>query len=199
MPANKREDHSASPDMSRVPEVPSGTTFEAQDAGCAHNLQLPPVVSSSVRPYVVANQAQLAPGLYFGSSPRKYRLSAFGQRHVRADLLTPPLSRFPSRLASAMATATDHATSPTTTKTVTNGRATTPQIPNNINTDGQKFQQNQSIAPAKLGRMDEHLDGADPGMDNVESGGLPPMDIRGKPGYSSHRLIDVMLIHYRPR
>lgn len=199
MPAIKREDHPVSPDLSRVPEIPRGTPLEAQDVGCPHNVQLPPVISSSVRPYVVANQAHLAHGLYFGSSPRKYRLSAFGQRHDRAGLLTPQLSRFPSRLASAMATATDHATTPTTTITVTNGRATIPQILNNINTDGQNFQQNQSIAPAKLGRMDEHLAGADPGMDNVESGGLPPMNIRGKSGYSSHRLIDAMLIHYRAR
>lgn len=184
MPAIKREDHSASPDMSDIPQKSANTPCARSDARHARQMHLPPAISSIVRPYIVTNQAHLAPVPYVGSSPRKYRLDVLGQKDAHKGLPTQPISRFPSRLASSMATAATNATMATTTTTMTNGHAITPLISNTIVSSDQRSQHEHDSSTTMSNRMDDHLSGTDPNMHGGEVGGFPATSLRGTHGWN---------------
>ncbi|KAH7385346.1 hypothetical protein DE146DRAFT_759592 [Phaeosphaeria sp. MPI-PUGE-AT-0046c] len=178
MHAMKREEHSASPDLSKVPAPPSHMSREALEATNAHKMQLPPAVSSTLRPYNMTTHAHLTLGPYFGSSPRKHRIGTLYHQDGQTNPLTPPLSRFPSRSASAMATTPGHVIIASTTTTTTNGHAATPCISNITNIPIQQFQDSQQPVAAEPRKMDEYLGNANQNVDDVHFGSLPATNLR---------------------
>ncbi|KAF1850663.1 uncharacterized protein K460DRAFT_350691 [Cucurbitaria berberidis CBS 394.84] len=119
------------------------------------------------KPYIVVEQTHVAPSAYYGSSPRKYRLSGRSNPSTRVFARAPPiLARLPSRATSA--TATGRVNKPNITTT---NLAKTPTL----SSIKKILEEIGKLTNKKHNRMNEHDSGGGAAGNEMSYSVLPPM------------------------
>jgi hypothetical protein len=183
MPAIKREESSEPPIFTIAPAVSPDESSSTHQGCSVSNDQdarasLPPPPGAT-KPYIVARQAHLGLGKYYGSSPRKYKLAASGTRYSRVDVPPPPVfSRLPSRLGPSIATGRVNTT--TTAATTTTLSTRTPTLPKTKHLT-QDIKRKSDAKKAIRSKMDDHaFEYGGDNMDGASFTGYPPMMLQGK-------------------